>query len=253
MLIKYCMKVIFLGKDKPAVLKGLQFLIRNKFKIVATNKLGDKKFNNICKLHNIKTLTENQLYEKKFFDIDLVISYLYPNKIKKDLLLLPKLGCINFHPAPLPNYRGVCGYSFGIFEKIKKWGVSAHFVDNNFDTGNIIKVKRFSIDHKKETAFSLEQKSQLVLFELFKEVIYRVINNKKIKSRPQKKGRYFSKKDFEKLRMISQKDNLEAINRKIRACWFPPYPGVSININGQELTLVNELILNQVSEDYYES
>lgn len=246
------MRIIYLGKNKPAVLKGLQFLIKNKFEIVAVNKLKNKKFIDICKLHGIKTLTENQLYKKKFFDIDLVISYLYPNKIKSNLILLPKIGCVNFHPAPLPNYRGVCGYSFGIFEKAKKWGVSVHFVDNDFDTGDIIKVKRFSIYYKKETSFSLEKKSQLVLFELFKEFIYNIKNGKKIIRKPQKKGRYFSKKDFLKLQVIDKKDNLETIDRKIRACWFPPYRGVSINIKGQEFTLVNDLILNQVFKNNHE-
>ncbi len=234
------MKVIFLGKNKPSVIKGLEYLIEKKISIVAIAGLTDKNY-------HVPILTDNQLYSKKFSDIDLIISYLYPKKIKKALLNLSKIGCINFHPAPLPDFRGVCGYSFGIFEEVKEWGVSVHFVDKNFDTGDIIKVKKFSINPGEETALSLEKKSQFYLYELFKETINVILQKKTLPRIKQKKGRYYSKKSFEEMRIIKSTDNLVTINKKIRACWYPPYPGASINIEGQKFTLVNDKILKKVS------
>lgn len=219
------MRVIYLGKDKPNVIKGLQYLIKNKFEIVAVNKLNNKEFIEISQKNHIPLMSDDLLYKKEFSGIDLIISYLYPKKISQPLLNLPKIGCINFHPAPLPDFRGVCGYSFGIFEEVKKWGVSAHFVDKNFDTGDIIEIMKFPIKPNTETAFSLEKKSQVILFELFKKIINLIRKGKKLTRNPQKNGRYFFKKDFEKIRKINFNDSYKIIDKKIRACWFPPIQG----------------------------
>lgn len=227
------MRVIFLGKNKPAVANGLQYLIRKKIDVVAMAGLID----------------HEQLNLKKYSDIDLVISYLYPKKISESLINLPKIGCINFHPAPLPNFRGVCGYSFGIFQEVKEWGVSAHFVDKDFDTGDIIKVKKFSINPNEETAFSLEKKSQLCLYKLFEEIMDIIIQHKTLPRIKQEKGHYYSKKEFEKLRKIKKTDNLEIIDKKIRACWFPPYPGAFVKIRGTEFTLVNDKLLDKILDN----
>ena len=42
---------------------------------------------------------------------------------------LGRIGCLNFHPAPLPDLRGVGGYNVAILEGMREWGVSCHFVD----------------------------------------------------------------------------------------------------------------------------
>ena len=184
-------------------------------------------------------------------DIDLVISYLFWKKIKKPLIELPKLGCINFHPAPLPDFRGVAPYSFGILEKTTFWGVSAHFVDESFDTGDIIKIKKFDIEPDIETAFSLEQKSQKVMFELFKEVMIGLLDKGSFPRKPQmSKGHYFSKDYFEEIRKISSDDSLEEIKIKIRAFWYPPFDGATLSIKNKDFTLIDENILKEIAVNY---
>ena len=56
--------------------------------------------------------------------------------------------CLNFHPAPLPDIRGLGGYNVAILEDFAEWGVSAHFVDEEFDTGDLVRVDRFPIDRE---------------------------------------------------------------------------------------------------------
>ena len=87
-----------------------------------------------------------------------------------DFLSLPKLGIINFHPAILPEYKGTAGYNVAILEGRSDWGVSAHYVDAEIDTGEIIDVSMFPISKDEETAYSLEKKSQNYLFEQFIKV-----------------------------------------------------------------------------------
>lgn len=182
-----------------------------------------------------------------FKDIDWVISYGYQKRISKKLIDLAKIGCINFHPAPLPEFRGMGGvYNFALYEGVTNWGVSVHFVAKTFDTGDLIKCVRFKINPKKETVSSLKKKSHEMLMELFKETIDKICAGKKLKGTPQRKGRYVSRKDFEGLRKISKTDSLNEINRKIKAFWCPPHHGAYIKIKGEEFTLVNKEILNVI-------
>jgi methionyl-tRNA formyltransferase len=187
---------------------------------------------------------KNSKYKKLLVNIDVVISYLFWKKIKKSLITLPKIGCINFHPAPLPEFRGFSPYTFGILNKSSYWGVSAHFVDEKFDTGNLIKTSKFSIDIKEETSFSLEQKSQKQLYLLFKKIMKILTNSKEISSRPQSNGKYFSKNDFENNREIFLHDSKEEMDRKIRAYWYPPFEGAFIKINNKKLFVLNQKILD---------
>lgn len=250
------MRVIFLGKNKPSCIEALKYLVKKKIKILyvigpkEAPLNGGKRLIDVAKEHKIPSTTDYKLYKmlfgkikkSKLNNIDLVISYLFWKKIRKPLIELPKIGCINFHPHPLPLFRGWGGYAFGIYENVKKWGVSAHFVDENFDTGDIIEVKKFSIKPQEETAFSLEQKSMKHLLSLFKKTINKALHKKILPRSPQGKGRYFSKKDFENLRKISTADSENEIERKTRAFWFPPYPGAQIELGGKKIYHRNQKI-----------
>jgi methionyl-tRNA formyltransferase len=108
--------------------------------------------------------------------VDLVISYLFWKKIKEPFITTPKFGCINFHPALLPEWKGLAGYNVAILYKLKEWGVSAHYVDQGIDTGKIIRVYKFSFDYRYETAKSLEGKTQQIQCDLYKSVLTDIIN-----------------------------------------------------------------------------
>jgi len=257
-----------MGKDKPAVIDALKYLVELGIDVSAVvgpleNQLplGKEKLIDIAHQFGIRTVTDDALYDlfKKntdlqedfLKDVDLVISFLFWKKIRKPLIDLPKIGCVNFHAAPLPDFRGVNGYSFAIYENLSYWGVSAHFVDESFDTGDIIKTVKFNINPENETAFSLEQKSQSFLLSLFKEIIEIIMVEGHLSRHQQEGGRYISKTEFENLRKIQTNDNLKEIERKIRAFWYPPYQGASIVIQGKEFTIVDEQLLKDIGKRYH--
>ena len=166
-----------MGKDKPSVIKGLEILLKKDVEIFAViaqshndQSFSGEKLIDYASENELNVLSEEELYRLidnpsvnsniDLKDIDLVISFLFWKIIKSPLINFPKIGCINLHPAPLPDFRGFSPYCFAIYQNSPSWGVSAHFVDEKIDTGDIIKVNKFSINAKNETAFSLEQKSQ---------------------------------------------------------------------------------------------
>lgn len=225
------------------------------------------KLSDAARTHGIPLLTSKELYQciadphnpsrpelaGCVRDIDFVISFLFWEKIRKSLIEVGKKGCINFHPAPLPDFRGVGGYTIAILENLPSWGVSAHFVSEDFDTGDIIAVDRFSISPETETAFSLEQKSQGYLLTLFMRVMDEALAGKKWDVSPQGKGRYIDKKEFERLRRVAPEDSPETVERKARAFWYPPYEGATLEVAGEAYSLVSNNILKEIGQILHRS
>lgn len=109
---------------------------------------------------------------------DLGVSYCYPRKITEPLLSIPKKGFINYHPAPLPKYKGPTELDEAIKNKEIHWGVTVHYMDKDYDTGPIIKVKRFDLHEPPTSPQELGAVSHYFLFQLFKETILDIYNGK---------------------------------------------------------------------------
>jgi|7_EtaG_2_1085326.scaffolds.fasta_scaffold02876_2 methionyl-tRNA formyltransferase len=251
------MKVIFLGKHSPpssGYCKGidaLEYLLEAGCNVVCVVS-SNKHLSDFAKQKQLMVKEIDDLYEEishgSFSDIDFIISYGYMKLIKEPLVNLSSIGCINFHPAPLPEWQGMGGvFNFALFEEVTQWGVTAHLVDNSFDTGDILKIRYFNIDPSKELVSSLIKKSHHHLLSLFYEVIDMILSSpNKISPRKQGPGRYISKKDFNELRKIKTEDSLEIIDKKIKAFFYPPRHGAFIEIKGKEYTLLNSEMLKKI-------
>lgn len=253
------MRVVFLGKNKPVVGEGLSFLLEQGIEVAAVvvpppSAHEPVNIGGLAREYGLPTPTDTELYEDldrgRVSGIDVSLSLLFPRLIRDPLISLPRLGCVNFHPAPLPEFRGVAGYSVGILENVAAWGVSAHFVDATFDTGEIIEVRRFPIEASSETALSLERRTQPHLLDLFKDTLLRLQDGSSLPRQAQPSGRYISSSDFEALRHVGETESADVIERKIRAFWYPPRGGASVTIAGEEYTLVSSSLLEEIAELY---
>lgn len=204
----------------------------------------------VAERHGLPLVTDDELYADPPEDVDVVISFLFWKLIREPLVSLGRIGCLNFHPAPLPDLRGLGGYNVALLEGMSEWGVSCHFVDEDFDTGDLVEVEGFPIDPDSATAFSLDLESQERLLGLFQRVMARALAGEELPRTPQGAGRYVDRAELEELRRVRPGDDLE---RKLRAFWYPPYPGAVVELDGRELTLVDEQLLAEVAEAYRDS
>jgi len=201
----------------------------------------------VAERHGLPLVSDEELYGAPPDAVDVVVSFLFWKRIREPLLSLGRIGCLNFHPAPLPDIRGVGGYNVAVLEGMSEWGVSCHFVDPEFDTGDLVAVERFPIDPDTGTAFSVDLRSQERLLGLFQRVMRRALAGEPLPREPQGPGRYVSREEFESLRRVQPGDDLA---RKLRAFWYPPYPGALIEVDGRELTLVDEGLLADAAHAY---
>ena len=69
---------------------------------------------------------------------DIAVVCAFDHKLPKELLEIPPLGFINCHPSLLPDYRGGNPFFHVIANDEKRTGVTIHYMDEGFDTGDII-------------------------------------------------------------------------------------------------------------------
>lgn len=86
-----------------------------------------------------KSLKEEKfLNEIKSLEPDIAVVCSYGKLFPKEFLNVTKDGFINVHPSLLPKYRGANPYSHVLLNDEKETGVTLHFMDEHFDTGDII-------------------------------------------------------------------------------------------------------------------
>ena len=96
-------------------------------------------------------------------------------------------------------------------------------MDENFDSGPLVKVRRFAINPREETALSLEKKAQTEMILLFREVISAYEFAGKITSVDQdpQRMRYLNAEQFVKMKQ-TMAATPEEVDRIARAFWYPP-------------------------------
>lgn len=92
---------------------------------------------------------------------DLIISNYLNQLIKRPLIDLAKCGVINIHPALLPRHRGLFPYFWVITNREKETGVTVHWVDEKFDTGQLLLQEKIAVTPA-DTILSLSYKSSLL-------------------------------------------------------------------------------------------
>ncbi|MCH8922730.1 MAG: hypothetical protein IIA67_06235 [Planctomycetes bacterium] len=171
--------------------------------------------------------------------VDLVISYLFPERVQLPLLGLPKIAAINLHPAPLPEYGGMSGYNDAILDGRETYGVTAHHMDETFDTGDIILKKEFPFDCNTVTAVELERMTRPCLAQTFRELVAMIDAGEPLPRIPQGETRYINRQQFEASKILDlANETAQSLERKARAFWYPPYDGAHFVIDGQKFSIV---------------
>ena len=74
----------------------------------------------------------------KYLRPDIIVVAAYGQILSKEVLNLPKFGCINIHASLLPRYRGASPIHAAIAAGEKQAGVTLMWMDEGLDTGDIL-------------------------------------------------------------------------------------------------------------------
>ena len=159
-------------------------------------------------------------------DLDLILLAWWPYILKEDLIRLPRIGCLNFHPSYLPYNRGK-HYNFWSLVEENPFGVTIHWVNEGIDSGDIA-FQSLIPKTWEDTGETLYLKAQQEIVRLFKEN-FPNIKAGDIPRKPQDTslGGFHYAKELEEASRIDLEKEYKArrLLNLLRARTFPPHPG----------------------------
>lgn len=99
-------------------------------------------------VENLKSETFSEQLKTLKADLFVVVAF---RILPRPLLEIPEKGAINLHASLLPKYRGAAPIHWAIINGEEKTGCSIFFLDENVDTGSILKQKETPIGPNETT------------------------------------------------------------------------------------------------------
>jgi methionyl-tRNA formyltransferase len=229
------MRIVFAGTPKFAV-KSLSVLNQSEHEVVAVYCQPDRpkgrgKVLTACPVkifaeeNNLLVIQPEDLKDKQsqtqlaLLNPDIMVVAAYGQILPKDVLQIPKLGCLNIHASLLPRWRGAAPIERAILEGDKETGISIMKMNEGLDTGDILFEKKCTISNR-ETAQTLHD----TLSNIGANAILETLNMlPTLKARPQQNNdATYAEKVTKDEAQIDWHQSAEQISRVIRA--FNPRP-----------------------------
>ncbi len=165
---------------------------------------------------------------------DLIVVAAFGQILRKDVLDVPRYGCINVHASLLPRWRGAAPINAAILHGDEVTGVTIMQMDVGLDTGPMLTQRSIRLT-RQDTAGSVFEKLSALGADLLLETLpVYVAGNLTPTSQPEEGVTYapMIKKDEGRLDFTRPAEELE---RRVRA--FNPWPGVFMDFDGTLLKI----------------
>lgn len=244
------MKIVYMGTPDFAV-GALEAIIEAGHEVVAvvtqpdrakgrSDKLVFSPVKEVAVKNNIPVLQPERIRrpeaieELRQYPADIFVVAAFGQILPKEVLEMPKFGCVNIHASLLPFLRGAAPIQYSILEGHAKSGVTIMQMDEGLDTGDILIQEAIPITHN-DTGGSLFDK----LAELGAKLIVKalpMIENGEITPIPQDETKATHVGMLSKsMGCIDFSKPAEKIELQVRA--LDPWPGTFTTFNGKQLKI----------------
>lgn len=198
-----------------------------------------------------KVRNNTEIIEKiKELNPEVICVVAYGKILPKEILEIPKLGCINVHGSLLPKYRGAAPIQWAVLNGDKTTGVTTMYMDEGMDTGDMILKEEVEIGEN-ETTGELWERLAKVGGELLVKTLEQI---KKGTAPREKQGEDFTvapmlSKEMAKINW--EEKTAKEIKNLVRG--LNPIMGTYSFLNGKKLKMWKvETLTNEVFMDKYE-
>jgi len=246
------MNIIFMGTPDFAV-PTLEGLINSNHKIIAVFTQPDRPKGRGREVvpspvkvkadaNNIPVLQPEKVKEPDFikkiseYNPDCIVVVAFGQILPKDILNLPRYGCINLHASLLPKYRGAAPINWALIKGETKTGVTSMFMEEGMDTGDILIQREIEIKEDDNAGTLHDKLSQIgnnVILETLDKLERGIIKRIKQDSSVATYASKIKKEDC----IIDWNAGAEDIVNKIRG--LTPLPGAYTLYNGKRLKITN--------------
>ena len=234
MLIEnYGVKAVFTQPDRP---KGRgKKLAFSDVKEVAVE-------NNIPVFQPVKLKEEREMIEElKKMEPDFIIVVAFGQILTKEVLDIPKYGCINLHGSLLPMYRGAAPIQWAVINGEKVSGNTTMLMDVGLDTGDMLMKDEVEITEEM-TAGELYDILKERGADLLKDTIEKMVKGEIIPEK-QTDETFYAKMLDKNMALINWNDSAEKIHNLIRG--LNPWPIAYTNYNNDKMKIFESRVLKE--------
>ena len=178
---------------------------------------------------------------------DVICVVAYGKILPKEILDIPKLGCINLHGSLLPKYRGAAPIQWSIINGDSETGVTTMYMDIGMDTGDMILKRKMIID-KDETTGELWDRMSKIGAQLLAETLKKIEEGEAPRIKQGKDFSYAPMIDKSIAKIDWTKMSVKEIKNLVRG--LNPIMGAYSILNGKKIKFWKVEIINNVNDKY---
>lgn len=168
--------------------------------------------------------------------IDFLFNYLSPVIVPERILQSVVRAAVNFHPAG-SEWPGIGSASYALYEGDETFGVTAHLMTAQVDSGPIVRTLRFPILPEDDCESLWGRALNFSLFLLYDVLAHAARTGLAEPCGEAWKRPANRRADFEKWMRILPSDSPDEIRRKVRALWHSRLPGPYVEVAGMKFHL----------------
>lgn len=177
---------------------------------------------------------------------EVIVVVAFGQIIPKEILEMPKYGCINVHASLLPAYRGAAPIQWAVINGDKESGVTIMRMDEGLDTGDMINKVIVTLDEK-ETGGSLFDRLSEAGAKLLVETLPKLEDGSAVfEKQPEESTTPYAAMISKKMGEMDWTKSAAELERLIRG--LNPWPSAYTKLNGKTLKIWAADVCGQTGE-----
>ena len=186
---------------------------------------------------------EEVINEIKELNPDVIAVVAYGKILPKEILDIPRFGCVNVHSSLLPKYRGSAPMQWAIINGEEKTGVTTMLMDIGMDTGDMLLKEEIAIEDS-DNLETIHDKLMVIGGDLLVETLDKLVDGTIVK---EKQGSEFSLAP-----MINRETTHIDFNKEARQIFnfvrgLSPYPGTFMKREDGKIYKVFEIEYQEIA------
>ena len=165
---------------------------------------------------------------------ELIVVAAFGQILKKDVLELPRFGCINVHASLLPRWRGAAPINAAILHGDEETGVTIMKMDAGLDTGPMLSQRSIRLTHE-DTAGSVFEKLSTLGADLLIDTLPQYLSGELTPTPQSEEGATSAPMLKKEEGRLDFNQDVHEQERRVRA--FNPWPGAFMDFEGTSLKI----------------
>ncbi len=177
---------------------------------------------------------DNSYLELKSLNPDVIVVVAYGKILPKNILDVPRYGCVNVHGSLLPKYRGASPIQSAVLNGDKISGVTTMFMGEELDTGDILLTRETEIGAN-ETSAELFDRLSVLGADLLTETLEKLESGAISPVRQDENLATYTSKITKELCPIDWTQPNTAVHNKVRG--LQTWPVATAVLNGKDVKI----------------